>query len=213
MMVEILPIKLKLVIKRVIAVLNFPRNISKFIEYAGIIHNSMASSAVYSGSVAKLATLASDLASLGAAETACKTKPPTKTTADRNIVKRMVENDLRALRSDVQILADASPANAISIITDAGMQVKNESVHGKRKSTAKDGDVTGSVILEGEGAGPHEFQISTDNKTWTLLPASRTEKTVVLNLVPGTVYYFQNRQMLTKGLKTAWTESISHRVK
>jgi hypothetical protein len=67
--------------------------------------------------------------------------------------------------------------------------------------------------LEGEGAGPHEFQISTDNKTWTLLPASRTEKTVVLNLVPGTVYYFQNRQMLTKGLKTAWTESISHRVK
>jgi len=203
----------KVVIRRVIVALNFPREISKFIEYAGKIHNSMSASPVYSGSAAKLATLATDLATLVADETACDTKPPTKTKADRNAAKKVVENDLRSLRSDVQALADATPVNAVSIITDSGMSVKKESPHGKSKGSAKDGELIGSVELEGDGPGPHEFQMSTDNKTWIALPSSRTRKTIVVGLTSGTLYYFQNRQMLTKGLKTAWTESITLRVK
>ena len=206
-------ITLKVVIRRVIAALNFPREISKFIEYAGKIHDSMKASTVYSGSAAKLATLATDTTTLTADETACNTKPPTKTKSDRNITLDAVKTDLRSLRADVQSLADASPKNALSIITDSGMSIKKESIRGKSVSTVKEDVAEGSVDLEGEGPGPHEFQMSIDNKTWIPLPSSRTRKTVVSNLTIGTLYYFQNRQMLTKGKKTAWTASISIRVK
>jgi hypothetical protein len=203
----------KVVIRRVIVALNFPREISKFIEYAGKIHNSMTANAAYAASAAKLATLATDLATLVADETATETKPPTKTKADRNTALNVVKNDLRSLRSDVQALCDATPSNALQLIADSGMSVKKETLHSKSKGSAKDGEVLGSVELEGDGPGPHEFQMSTDNKTWIALPSSRTRKTVILGLTSGTLYYFQNRQMLTKGLKTAWTESITLRVK
>ena len=203
---------IKVVVKRVIAVLDMPKKVLAFIEYAGTIHDLMTASSVYSASATHLAILETDLFTLTADQTACKTKPPTKTTADRNTIWETVKNDLRTLRSDVQILANASPENAIEIIVNAGMKVKDEITHGKRKSSAKNGVATGSVDLVGEGAGPHEFQMSTDNKTWTPIPSSRTEKSIVLNLTPGTVYYFQNRRMLTKGVKTAWTESVSIRV-
>ena len=204
---------IKVVVKRVIAVLAFPTNVPAFIKYAETIHDSMKASTVYSASAAHLTTLANDTATLQLYETACKTKPPTKTIADRNGVIVTVKADLRSARSDVQILADANPNNAIQIITDAGMKVKLESLPGKRKSTAKDSAEQGSVDLEGEGAGPHEFRMSTDNKTWIPLEASITEKLTVTGLTSGTLYYFQNRQMLAKGVKTAWTDSIEFRVK
>ncbi len=201
-----------IVIKRVIVSLDMPRKVAAFIEYAGTIHNSMAASTVYAASAAHLATLSTDLGTLTTTQTACKTKPPTKTTADRNTVWNAAKADLRVLKADVQILADASPALAIEIIHDAGMNSKDESNAGKRKSSAKNGLIAGTVDLVGEGPGPHDFQMSTDNKTWVPCESSRTQKLLVTGLTSGTVYYFQNRQMLTHGLRTAWTASVSVRV-
>src|SRR5208283_4994302 len=132
--------------------------------------------------------------------------------ADRNTSWDVVKAILRVLKSDVQILADASPENAIAIINDSGMKVKADTTPGKHKNTAKNGVAEGSVDLVGEGPGPHEFQMSTDNKTWIPCEPSRTQKLTVPNLTLGTLYYFQNRQMLTHGLRTAWTASVSVRV-
>ena len=126
---------IKVVIKRVIVVLDMPTKVQALIEYAGTIHNSMSASTVYSASAAKLATLATNLAALITNQTASKTKPPTKTTADRNTSWNDVKDNLRALKADVQILADASPASALEIIHDAGMKAKDESNGGKRKSS------------------------------------------------------------------------------
>jgi hypothetical protein len=203
---------IKVVIKRVIVVLDMPTKVPAFIEYVGTIHNSMAASNVYSASAAHLATLLTDLTSLSTTQTASKTNPPTKTTADRNTAWKLVKDDLRALKADVQILADANPANALEIIHDAGMKAKNEAIHEKRKSSAKAGLIAGTVDLVGEGPGPHDFQMSTDNKTWVPCESSRTQKLTVTNLTSGIVYYFQNRQLLTHGLRTAWTASVSVRV-
>jgi hypothetical protein len=201
-----------IVIKRVIVSLDVPRKVNEFILYAQSIHNSMSASTVYAASAAHLATLATDLATLIACQTASKTTPPTKTTADRNTAWNAAKADLRVLKADVQILVDNSPANALEIIKDAGMKAKDENKAGKRKSSAKNGVVAGTVDLVGEGPGPHDFQMSTDNKTWIPCESSRTQKLTVIGLTSGVVYYFQNRQMLTHGVRTAWTASVSVRV-
>ena len=93
------------------------------------------------------------------------------------------------------------------------MSTKKATIAGKPKNTAKDGIEEGSVILGAEGSGAHEWRMSTDGTTWALLPASFTAKTSVSNLTPGTVYYFQNRRMLTNGEKTEWCQSVKIRVK
>jgi hypothetical protein len=203
---------IRVVIKHVTVALDMPTKVPEFIVYAQSIHNSMSASTVYAASAAHLATLATDLATLIANQTACKTTPPTKTTADRNTAWTAVKADLRVLKADVQILVDNSPASALEIIHDAGMKEKGENNGGKRKSSAKNGTVEGTVDLVGEGPGPHDFQMSTDNKTWIPCESSRTQKLTVTGLTSGVVYYFQNRQMLTHGLRTAWTASVSVRV-
>jgi len=68
------------------------------------------------------------------------------------------------------------------------------------------------VDLTGEGAGAHEWRISTEEINWTLLPASLIAKTTVPDLTPGTVYYFQNRRMLPNNEKTEWSQSVKIRV-
>src|SRR5438552_972781 len=111
------------VIKKVIAVLDFPRDIDDFITYANAIHGSMSNSSTFSSLSAKLVTLLGNIGTLQITETATKTKPPTKTVEDRNGVLVIVQNNLRGLRNDVQTIADADIPNAEAIITSAGMKV------------------------------------------------------------------------------------------
>ena len=149
---------------------------------------------------------------LDSAETALTTKPPTGTTQQRDAAKKVVTDDMESLRLYVQTLVNASPAQAETIAASAGMTVKAFTNHGKQKNTAKDGAVDGSVILTAEGTGPHEWRSSTDGTIWTAQPSSRTSKTTIAGLISGTKYFFQNRQMLTNGAASQWSQSVSIRV-
>jgi len=199
-------------IKLCTVVLNFPTVIAVFIVYAKAIYMAMFENPYFTDSAAKVTKLNTDIAALDAAETGCKTSPPTKTVEERNAALEKVKADLRSLRNDVQEAADADPANADAIIASAGMSTKDQAHHGKQQNSAKDGIDQGSVDLAGEGAGAHEWRISTDELSWTLLPASLTAKTTVTDLTPGTVYTFQNRRMLPNNQKSEWSQSIKMRV-
>jgi len=145
---------------------------------------------------------------LDAAETGCRTTPPTVSVDARNVAMQLVMTDLRSLRNDVQTIADANPTKAEEIITSASMSIKKSTSHGKPQNTAKNGVEEGSVNLNAEGAGPHEWRMSLDEIMWTALPASITAKITVSSLTLGTVYYFQNRRMFAKNEKTEWSQSV-----
>jgi hypothetical protein len=198
---------------RVLVALNFPSIIAAFIVFAKTIYKAMYNNSNFTGSATRVATLNTDIIALDTAETNCNSVPPSGTVATRNAALETVKADIRFLRNDVQTASDANPAKAETIIISAGMAVKKSTTHGKQQNTAKDGTEEGTVILTAEGPGPHEWRESTDEKTWALLPSGMTSKTTVAQLTSGTVYFFQNRQMLTNGEKSEWSQSVKIRVK
>ncbi len=198
---------------RILVALNFPTIIADFIVFAKTIYKAMFNNATFTASAAKVTALNADILLLDTAETNCNSIPPAGTVATRNTLLEKVKTDIRVLRNDVQSVADASPANAEAIIKSAGMGVKKSTPPGKRKNNAIDGADEGTVILTADTAGPHEWRMTTDEKTWMLLSSGRTAKTTVTGLSSGMVYYFQNRQMLPKNIKSEWSQSVKFRVK
>jgi hypothetical protein len=197
------------VIKRVIAVLDFPDDIDDFIIYARGIHDSMVASSYFSGLSAKLATLLTNIARLEATHTGLQTHPPTTTTAQRNGDLHDVQNNLRGLRMDVQGIADADVDNAEDIITSAGMKVKKQGAINKQDFVAKDGEVTGSVKLVAKGIetshAAHDWAMSTDGTNWTPVTPTLAATTVVSGLTKGAIVDFRHREILKDG-PTDWLE-------
>jgi len=189
-------------------VLKFPKVVAIFLVYAKAIYKAMSENPLFAAFIAKLAILITDINALDEAETGFKMVKPTHTYADRNAAFEKVKADLRTLRNYVQELVDADPANAESIIESAGMSERQQSSHGKRKNTVKDGVESGSVDLTGEGAGHHDWRISTDGDMWTLLPSTPGGKATVGGLTPGLTYYFQNHRVLPKDEKCEWSQSV-----
>lgn len=203
----------KTLMKQAIVALNFPTVISNFIVYAKAILSAMTNNPHFADSAAKVNKLADDIKVLDAAETACNIKPPTGSVETRNTALEAVKADIRSLRNDVQETADKDPDHSMAIITSANMSVKKPASHRKQQNTAEDGAAEGSVDLTAEGAGPHEWRMSTDEKDWTPLPASLTAKTTVTDLNYGTIYSFQNRRMLTNNEKSLWSQSVKIRIR
>jgi len=200
--------KPKTVIKHIVAAINFPKQIADFIVYAKSVYSDMMGNQLFQGALPQLTTLNMDIMALDTAETAAKARA-IGAVDTRNVMLEVVRLDLRGLRNFVQNLADVSPAKAEEIISSSGMSVKRATTHGKQKNSAVNGNEPGTVLLTGEGTGPHEWRMSTDRINWIPLPASRTSKTSVAGLTSSTKYYFQNRQMLTKGEKSEWSEAVS----
>ncbi|MBI4946541.1 MAG: hypothetical protein HY840_09085 [Bacteroidetes bacterium] len=208
--------KPKTITKHIIGVLKNPRAVSDKIVKAQFVQKSLTGNVnfpvPYPANVVSLAQLGTDITALVAAETAAKSKA-VGTVDARNAALIIVLSDLRSILQMVQAAADKAPANAETIIIGAGYDVKRSNPHGKQQNTASDGNEEGTVLLTAEGTGPHEWRMSTDQAAWTALPSSRTAKTKVSGLTVGVKYFFQNRQLLTKGDKSDWSQSVAIRVR
>jgi hypothetical protein len=132
--------------------------------------------------------------------------------AARNDKRRELVNILQYLRAYVQKIADGDLENAAAIIQSAGMHVKKKRPLPVRVFAAKDGDVSGAVILTAPWAGPHasyEWQHSLDEmKTWIPLPPTTQSTTSVTGLVPGALVYFRY-QTVTKDGVGDWSQPVS----
>src|SRR6202007_3330313 len=84
------------------------------------------------------------------------------TVAARNEALRIVMADLRSIKGMVQSVADKYPASAIDIIQGAGYTVKKASSKPKLQNDAFNTEVSGTVLLTGEGGRSHEWQMSKD---------------------------------------------------
>lgn len=199
---------LKTVIKQITAVLNFPKALGNFIIYARAIFLAMTNNDYFTKSAVDVAQLGADIAILEEIETACYTKPPTRTIEERDVALEVVKMGLRSLRNDVQNVANANPRLAKAIIASAAMDVKNSGTHGKQQNTATNGIEKGSVDLTAEVAGVHSWRLSLDGINWTLSEPSFTSKQTIKNLASNTVYYFQNCWLGPNDVVSEWSQSV-----
>jgi hypothetical protein len=193
-------------IRRVIAVLNLPRGIAALISYVRGIILAMTGNTNFTTPSPTLAVLTADVNALDAAESLAHTKA--KGTAEaRNAKKETLLKDLHALLAYVQIIADNNPTNAEAIILSSGMGVRKTSVKHISDFKAINAKVSGNVMLSVKAANKrasYEWQISTDQETWTFLPVTLQAKTLVSGLSPGTRYYFRYKSVLREG-ESGWS--------
>ena len=162
--------------------------------------------ASWPANIVSLTQYGNDVIALVNAETAAVNK--TGTVAARNAALTVVLTDLRALKSMVQVKADANPSNAANIILNAGFVVVTRNSQSKRQNEALNTEVLGTVLLTADSAGHHEWQMSKDMVTLVNLPATTTSTTQVENLNQGDVWYFRNRKVNTKKTTHNWSAWI-----
>ena len=201
---------------KAIAVLNLSNKVKTVISHAQSVATSIATNtASFPSPTPALATFQADIAALVTAETAvlARTKGAVET---RNAKLAIVKGDLENLRTYVQSVSDAAnPSNAAALIESAGMTTRKVTLHDKPELSIKQGSVSGTVVVTAKAAdkrAAYDWQYSTDQKTWTPLPATLQAKTGVSGLTAGTVYYFRV-QPLTRTGGQNWSGLVSFMVK
>ena len=158
-----------------------------------------------------LATISANLAAVEAAQTVALTKVK-GAVQDRDAKAAVVKEDMRHIVAYVQGIADADPTNAEAIIHSAGLSVGKTATRSKQALVAKSGLVSGSVTLVAKSAGKrasYEWELSTDQKTWTPLASTLQAHTTATSLTPATTVYFRHRAV-TKVGPGDWSQVIAH---
>lgn len=202
-----------MLIKRAIVVLNFSKVIYKLILQAKAIAAAMQSAPIFAALAPKIAELVANIQNLEDIIAALNVKNPLVSIEMRELAREAVKDDLRTLAMEVQKIADQDKENAPAIIKSAGMQVKLIAVRGVQQNSVCDGKEEGSVDLTAEGKGPHDWRMSSNGVDFLYLSSSNSSKTTVFNLIPGEVYYFQNRQSLSYNQKGEWSPVMKFRVR
>jgi len=192
--------------------LNFPRRIENTIGYSKAICKDMTGNIYFASSAAKLIVLKTLIDTLDTTETNFYLSPPTVTIEERNAALAKVKEMLHSLKADVQQAANASVKEAAIIIASSGMAIKRSTAHHKPVDSVTDGPVEGTVILKAAGRGPRDWRYSVDGIVWTN-SSTRISRTKIANLIPGELYQFQNRPILTSEEDSKWSQIIKFRVR
>lgn len=215
--------QIKVIVKRIVGVLNIPARIPQFIAKAKNIVLMMTNNpnfpTPYPSNTPTLTAVTADITALETAESTALTK--TKGAAEaRDVKKSLVMKDLYALLRYIQGVADNSPPNAEAIILSSGFDVKKAGERIKAPFEALNGEVSGTVILRAKSAGirsSYEWQMSmlpaslkTDSPAtqWTDLPSTLQAKTEVSGLTPGSTMQFRYRAV-TKSGEGSWSQVVS----
>ena len=200
-------------IKQAIVILNLPKVMSQLIFRAKAIASALHSNSTFAALATKVEQLIAHVAELETIIAALKAKTDGVTIRMRRLSYEAVKIDLHTLRMEVQKMADLNIATAAVLIKSAGMEMKSLATRGVQQNTVSDGDISGSVNLTAAGRGLHEWRISTNGDDFDFLSSSTTSRISVINLTPGTIYYFQNRRMLRRNKKGNWSHVMKLRVR
>jgi hypothetical protein len=182
------------------AALNAARKVPAFVMQCRAILTRMA--AVPALQTSLLAKTLADVNELDTAEQVAHKGSPAAT-KDRNAKLLLVRSDMRQLKAFVQSVADSDLANAQSIIESSGMSVGRRAIRVKPNLAAKQGKVTTLAEVYAravKGRVSYEWQMSTDQKTWSDLPRTVKAQITVTGLTPATIYYFRFRTLTVAGL-------------
>ena len=205
----------KIIIKKIIAVLNLPNGIANQLVKAKAIVKAMTGNVFFTTPVPILALVNTHIAVADAAVTAAKSKTA-GTAQARDEAMKIVISDLLALTAYVQGIANANPAKAETIITSAGLSVKKQGEINKQDFTVKNNKASGAVDLIAKGIdapnSAHQWGISPDGIDWTSLAltiaptlAAHTQAT---GLKRGSIMYFRHREILKNG-PGGWSQTMN----
>jgi hypothetical protein len=193
----------------ILLVMNMPRSIDEFLTYSKGKHDTIKKNPRFASLSAEVDALNDANENLGNSQKGFCAKPRTVSRATRDADNKIARTCVRILANKIQTMATADPANAEKIITDAGFDIKKIVAKQKQKSSVVDGPVSGSVIIYGEGQGSHNFRISEDGITWTVLVGSTNIRKIVRGLTVGKTYYFQWGKTLKDGEEGQWSQTLS----
>jgi len=197
------------VTRRAIVVLNMPKRIPDLIVYVNQIATAMTGNASFPSPPIPIPTFQSSITALGTSEQAVITRVK-GAAATRNVKLATVRSEAEQLKAYVQVIADANPAEAESLIHSAGMAVKKVTARNKPDLAATPGPVPGTAHLVAKSAGhrsAYEWEYSLDQKTWTSMPVTLQAKTDVSGLTSGTTYSFRVRPVVKSGEAT-WSQIV-----
>ena len=187
---------------RVIAVLDLPRRINDVINFAQSVATHLKGNPALPAPIPPLTVFDADIAALVAAEALAWGRG--KGDAEARDVKLLaVVSGLDQILAYVQGVADVNATTAESIITSAGLRVRTAGSHTKGAIQKSLGVVPGVVTVSVKAVAhraAYDWQISTDQKTWTSAPPTLQSKTVFTGLTVGLTYYFQMRPLTKDGL-------------
>ena len=195
---------------RTIAILTFPKSKGELIFLAQSIVDRMRDNPYFPAPWVPLPKVAADVAAAAAAQAVVLTRAR-GTRAARDVLIVALKVDLRRLEAYVQSVADDHPEDSLVIVASAGMDAKRRSLPSKRPVEARQGPVSGSVILIAKWAGDravYAWRFSTDQVHWTDAPQTLRAKTVIGGLVPVTRYYFQ-LLVTKKDGPGSWSQTVS----
>jgi hypothetical protein len=176
---------------------------------ARAVLTAMTGNAWFPSPFVPLATFEEHIAALDTAETAVLFR--TKGNAEERDAKlRVVLADLERLRVYVQHIADGYIADASAIIEGAGMSLKRVTHHDKPLLEARQGTLSGSVILYAKamrGRCFQDWQYSFDGVHWVSLPSTLQAKTVLSGLPVGAPCFFRVRRS-TKAGALDWSDPV-----
>jgi hypothetical protein len=198
-----------LVIHRCVAVLNVPDSVPHFISYSKGIVLAMTDNPDFTTPSPTLASVTTHIKDLEDADSVAQTGVR-GSIGRRDEKQAIVLKDLHSLQSYVQGIADNNPDRAKSIITGAGMSVKQEASKVKSDFSAKRLS-SGVVQLTAKAVASraaYQWQSSTDEKTWTTIRTTLQCSTIVDGLTPGETYYFRFCSTTSEGTGD-WSQIIS----
>jgi hypothetical protein len=197
-------------IPRVSVALNPSTHVPDLITQAKAVVSALTGNVYFPSPTPSLATMSTHIAELELAETVAQTKAKGAAAA-RDVKLRALQDDLHAIKSYIQQIANANPGNAEAIVTSTTLTLRKATPRIKQDLAAKHGAVSGSVRLVAKSAGhraSYQWQWSLDQKVWTDLPVTIQARTTVLNLTPAVMHYFRYHPV-TKTGPGDWSQVVS----
>jgi hypothetical protein len=195
---------------KTLAALHLPTPVPALLGVAEAIVLAMSGNPSFPAPTPAIATVASALADLQAAEVATLTRAR-GTAAARNEKRAALVALLMRLKAYVQGVADEDPERAEALIHSAGMNVKKLAPAAKPVFDARPGAVSGSVRLAVRAAGDrasYQWGWSADGgTTWRSAPATVQARTVISGLASGSICALRYRVVTTTG-EGDWSEPV-----
>ena len=190
--------------------LHLPTKATALISYANVVLQKMTNNPSFPSPTPTLAVIQTAVSAVQTAETAAGSRATGAATVLKE-KRTALAALLKQLGSHIQATANASGAEAASVIQSAGVDVRKTPTRHARVFAAKPGAVSGVAVIVAPSAGArssYEWQYSADGgKTWVTAPPTVQAKTSVSGLATGTSVEFKYRAV-TKDGAGDWSAAV-----
>jgi hypothetical protein len=183
-------------------VVGLPRKHDDRVTAATTIIDSMDGNASFPNSATQVAAAKAAVAPYAKAVQDAKNRIPGATKVRKDAFKALVKT-LDALRIVAQIAVDATPSQAATLATEAGMKLRRATLRTKADFAVVDGPNSGSVHLIAKAIAKavlYYWEVSSDQKSWSVAAETTKANAILTGLTPGQTYWFRFRVRTRKGM-------------